>query len=369
VKQQQVPFVDLKRNHDAISEEINGAIKGVLDRGLYILGEEVRAFEAEFARYIGSRHGVGVSSGTAALTIALEALGVGEGDEVITAANTAFPTVTAIFRARAVPVLVDAREDDYNLDVRKLEEAVSDRTKAVVPVHLYGYPCDIKSILDFASATGIKVVEDCAQAHGATINGKKVGSFGDAGCFSFYPTKNLGAYGDGGIIVTDLDEIAVSSKRIRHHGQSEKDEHEVVGMCARLDEVQGAVLRVKLKHLDELNKRRREIASMYVEGLKAVIIPRMAEERKNVYHLFVIRTESRDRLRYELSQKGIGTGIHYPKPIHLQKAFFWPGMKRGDFPISEKLSREILSLPVFPELTNAEASIVIEAVNEALGSQ
>jgi len=363
-----VPFFDLKRNYESIAVEVDASIKRVLARGSYILGEEVGAFEKEFARYIGCRFGVGVSNGTSAITIALQSIGVKEGDEVITAANTAIPTVTGILRAGAVPVLVEPGEEDYTMNVRVLEKAVTKRTKAVIPVHLYGYPCDMPSIVQFAASLGIRVVEDCAQAHGAEVDGRRAGSFGDVGCFSFYPTKNLGAYGDGGMIVTNTEDVARMAGMVRHHGQSARDEHEVAGMCSRLDEIQAAVLRVKLKKLDEWNRKRTEIAGHYLKNLRNVKKPARAKNRKSVYHLFVVRTSERERLVHGLLERGIGTGVHYPKPVHLQKAFTSLGYKSGDFPLTEKLSGEVLSLPVFPELTVREIFWVIESVNEILDS-
>ena len=361
--------MDLRRGYTSIAAEVDTAIKEVLDRGNYILGEEVRSFESEFSRYVGSRFAVGVSSGTSAITIALMANGVGEGDEVVTAANTAIPTVTGILRAGAVPVLVDPAEDTCNLDVKGLEKGVTSRTKAVVPVHLYGNPCDMPSICEFAVSRGIRVIEDCAQAHGAEIGGRRVGSFGNAGCFSFYPTKNLGAFGDGGMITMNSEETASKAKSLRHHGQSDRDEHDRLGMCARLDEVQAAVLRVKLKRLDEWNARRSEIARQYLNGLTKVKTPAEEKNTKRVYHLFVIRTRQRERLRRGLIERGIGTGVHYPKPAHLQKAFSFLGYRSGDFPLSEKLSEEVLSLPLFPELKEQELLWVIESVNSILGAE
>jgi dTDP-4-amino-4,6-dideoxygalactose transaminase len=366
VRDSQVPFFDLTRNYLSIAGEIQAAFDRVFTRGSFILDEEVSALEREFATYIGSRFAVGGSSGTSALTIALQALGVGQGDEVITAANTAIPTFVAIVRAGAVPVPADVNEEDRNLDINAFENAISSRTKAVIPVHLYGEPCDMPSIIGIAEERGIEIVEDCAQAHGATIGNRRVGTFGDAGCFSFYPTKNLGAYGDGGMIVTDSEEVFRMAVMIRHHGQIAKDEHEVPGMCARLDEMQAAVLRAKLPRLDAWNERRREIAGRYLEGIRGMMLPRESHGRKGVYHLFVARTHRRAQLRQALTARGIATAIHYPKPAHLQKAFTFLGHVRGDFPVTETLSDEVLSLPIFPELTEEEVSRIIAAVNEIL---
>jgi dTDP-4-amino-4,6-dideoxygalactose transaminase len=357
-----VPFIDLARGYAALEEEITRAMAGVCGRARFILGEEVSSFEAEFARWVGSRFAVSVSNGTDALTIALMSLGVGQGHEVITAANTAIPTLTGIVRAQAVPVLVDAG-DDYCIDPGKIARAITSRTRAIIPVHLYGHPCDMEKVMEVAKTAGLRVVEDCAQAHGARIGAKKAGTFGDAGCFSFYPTKNLGAYGDGGMIVTDSEESAAVARMIRHHGQSAKDVHDVAGMCARLDEVQAAILRVKLRHLDEWNARRADIARAYTEKLRGVVTPPGAAEKKSVWHLYVVRHRERDRLRQELARRGIETVIHYPTPAHLQKAFLPLGYRKGDFPISESFAGEILSLPMFPELANEEVSRVIDVVN------
>lgn len=358
-----VPFIDLARSHEALREEMMTAFMNVCERAHYILGEEVSSFETEFAGYVGARFSVSVSSGTDALTIALMSLGVGPGHEVITAANTAIPTITAIVRAQALPVLVDAGED-FCIDVDKIARAVTSKTRAVIPVHLYGYPCDMEKVRGVAEGAGLLVIEDCAQAHGAQIGGKKVGTFGDAGCYSFYPTKNLGAYGDGGMIVTDSEETAAVARMIRHHGQRSKDAHEVEGLCARLDELQAAILRVKLPHLDEWNARRAGIARVYIEGLHGVEKPPGLGPRKSVWHLFVVRHRERDRLREELARRGIDTAIHYPKPVHLQKAFAHLGHAEGDFPVSESFSREILSLPMFPELSHEEIARVVDTVNE-----
>lgn len=358
-----VPFIDLSRGHASLRDALTNAVAGVFERAHFILGREVSSFEEEFARYLGARHAVSVSSGTDAITIALMSLGVGEGDEVITAANTAIPTVTAIARARALPVLVDAGED-YCIDVGKIPSALTPKTRAIVPVHLYGYPCDMETIMGIAKGRGLLVVEDCAQAHGAQIGGRKVGTFGDAGCYSFYPTKNLGACGDGGMIVTDSEETASVARMIRHHGQSAKDVHEVEGMCARLDELQAAILRVKLPHLDEWNAGRARIARAYIEGLGNVGVPPGLGPRESVWHLFVVRHRERDRMREELSRRGIETAIHYPKPAHLQRAFAHLGYREGDFHRAETFSREILSLPLFPELSEEEIDGVITAVND-----
>ncbi len=357
-----VPFVDLGRAFEPIATEAREAVERVFARGNFILGEEVAAFEEEFARFLGCRYAVGVSNGTDAITIALLSSGIGEGDEVITTANTAIPTVTAIVRAGAVPVLVDTGRD-YTMDVDLLDLAVTERTGAVVPVHLYGYPCDMERIQAVARASGLRIIEDCAQAHGALFDGKRAGTFGDAGCFSFYPTKNLGAFGDGGMVVTDSEEIAHRARMIRHHGQSARDVHDIPGMCARLDEIQAALLRVKLPRLEAWNAERSAVARRYRDGLAGVVLPPRDPRRTGVWHLFVIRSRDRDGLREHLALRGIQTAVHYPCPAHLQPAFapFFSG--EPSFPEAERCSGEVLSLPLFPGMRGNEVETVIDAVN------
>lgn len=357
-----VPFVDLRAQYQAIQREIRRALDEVLASNAFILGAPVVAFEEAFARYCGVRHCIGVANGTDALRLTLEALGVGPGDEVITAANTFLATAEAIVHARARPVLVDTDPRTYTINVDQIETSITPRTKAVIPVHLYGQPADMDPILKIAEKYGLYVIEDAAQAHGATYKGRKVGSIGHAACFSFYPAKNLGAYGDAGAIVTNDDRIALSVRKLRNHGGIEKYQHDLIGYNSRLDTLQAAVLLVKLQYLDEWNRRRREHARLYDElcsTIPGIITPHVPEEARHVYHLYVLRLEagSRDELRAYLKAQGIETGVHYPQPIHWTPAFReYPGRK---FPIAEECARNILSLPMYPELSRAQIECII----------
>ena len=356
-----IPLVDLKRQYESIKEEINGAIIRVLERGNFILGEEVSKFEEEFSSYCNVKYGIGVASGTDALTLAIRALGIGRGDEVITVPNTFIATVDAIVRNGAKPVFVDIDEESYNIDVNKIEEKITKNTRAVIPVHMYGQPADMDPILDIAEANNMYVIEDASQAHGAEYKGKKVGSLGDIAAFSFYPSKNLGAVGDAGIIVTNNEELADKIRVLRNYGQRKKYYHDFIGYNSRLDEIQAAVLRVKLKYLDVWNEKRRELAKIYNEqfsDVREIKPPIEMDYAKHVYHLYVIRCKNRDELRQYLKSKGISTGIHYPIPIHLQEAYKYLGYRSGDFPITEKYADEILSLPMFPELTKEEIRVM-----------
>jgi len=357
-----VPFVDLKRQYDSIKDEVNTKINKVLQNTHFILGENSDAFEKEFANYCGVKYGVGVASGSDALTLNLKALGIGKGDEVITAPNTFIATVDAISRNGAKPVFVDIDPETYNIDVAEIEEKITDKTKAIIPVHLYGQPADMDEIIKIAKKYDLKIIEDACQAHGAEYKGKKVGSLSDVGCFSFYPAKNLGAYGDGGMVVTNNEQIAERIKMLRNYGQSKKYYHDFIGYNSRLDEIQAAVLRVKLRYLDEWNDKRREHAKLYnelLENVSGIETPTEKEFVKHVYHLYVIRCKNRNELQNYLSSKGVSTGIHYPIPVHLQKAYKHLEYKEGDFPITEKYAKEILSLPMFPELTDEEIEAVV----------
>ncbi len=360
-----IPFGDLSRQYRSIAGDIDAAIKRVLDRGWFILGEEVESFEREFAAYVGVRHAVGVGSGTEAIHLALIAAGVSPGDEVATAANTCVPTVSAITFAGAAPALVDVCERSFNMDPSKLEAAITSRTKAILPVHLYGQAADLDPILEIGRRRGIPVIEDVAQGHGATYRGKKLGAYGLAAAFSFYPSKNLGAFGDGGAVVTDDDEIADRLRRLRNYGEERRYFHTTKGFNSRLDEIQAAVLRVKLERLEDWNSRRREIAAIYNQGITnpRILKPAEMESGTHNYHLYVVRCERRDDLRTHLGSMGVGSLIHYPIPVHLQKAYSELGQARGSFPISERCSDEVLSLPMFPELSDDEALQVVNAVN------
>jgi dTDP-4-amino-4,6-dideoxygalactose transaminase len=358
-----VRFVDLRRQTEDLRPELTAAINAVLERGDFILGEDVERFEAEFAAYCGVGHAIGVDSGFSALELALRAAGVGPSDEVITQANTFIATVGAIMAVGARPVLTDCDRHGA-MDPKAVAAAISSRTRAIIPVHLFGRICDIDAILSLAKERGIAVIEDACQAHGAIWRGKRAGSFGLAAAFSFYPGKNLGAFGDGGIVVTDSAEIADEIRILRHYGQRVKYEHVKTPMNHRLDTIQAAVLRVKLSHLDSWNDRRRQLADRYRAQLAGlpVGLPQPEEGRRHVYHLFVIECEERDRLRAELGSIGIETGIHYPIPLHRQPALIGLGYPDGSFPHAERLAARSLSLPMYPELPVDQVDRVAAAV-------
>jgi len=359
-----IPFFDLTKQYASIRAEIDDATARVLKSGWYILGAEVAAFEKEFAEYIGVKHALGVGSGTEALHLALRALGVGAGDEVVTVPNTAVATVAAIELTGARAVLCDVRADSMLLEVAQLERALTPRTRAIIPVHLFGQSADLDPILQIARARNIFVLEDCAQAHGATYRGKRVGAYGDIAAFSFYPTKNLGAYGDGGAIVTNDAQLAERVNLLRQYGWRERYASDIKGTNSRLDEMQAAILRVKLRHLDAWNAARRERAAIYAELLRAVTPPREMAYGQAVYHLYVIQSARRDELAAQLRARGIGTAIQYPHTIHLQPAYANLGYPAGSFPVAERLAREILSLPLYPELSLDDVRAVASAVNE-----
>jgi len=349
---------DVKAGYLAIKDEIDAAIARVLDSGRYILGEEVRAFEEAFSSYLGVRFGIGVGSGTEALHLALKACGIGPNDEVITVSHTAVATVAAVELCGARPVLVDIDPSTYLIDPNRIEGAITPRTRVILPVHLYGYVSDMEAIGSLAHRHGLRVIEDCAQSHGALFEGRRSGSWGDLSVFSFYPTKNLGALGDGGMVMTDDPVIAERVRLIRQYGWRQRYISEISGLNSRLDELQAAILRVKLKYLDQWNEARRRKAHLYTTLLKDMDIRCPVEEdpQRHVYHLYVIRGRNRDALQTFLKEKGIETLIHYPVPIHLQKAYQYLGYRRGDLPLTETCSEEILSLPLYPEM--AESDIV-----------
>ncbi len=355
-----VPLFDLRRQVIALRPEVEAALAAVLERGWFILGQEVAAFEEEFAAYCGAAHAVGVANGTDALHLGLRAVGVVAGDEVIVVANAGVPGVSAVEAAGARPVFVDVDPTTMNLDPARLEAAITPRTRAVVPVHLYGRPADMDPILEIAGRHHLAVVEDCAQAHGATYRGRRVGSLGHVACFSFYPTKNLGAYGDGGAVVTSDPSLAGRVKLLRQYGWRRQYHSEIRGVNSRLDEVQAAILRIKLRHLDAWNARRRVLAGRYRELLagSGLGLPQESPDGAHVYHLFVVRAPGRDALCEHLREAGIGTGIHYPLPAHLQPAYHDLGGRPGQLPVTERLAGEVLSLPMFPELTEAEVEEV-----------
>jgi len=361
-----IPVFDLRDQYKAIKDEINEAVARVLESGWFILGQEVEAFEEDFAAYCGLSHGVGVGSGTEALHLALLACGVGPGDEVITVPHTAVATVAAIELTGARPVFVDIDPANYTINPAQLESRITARTRAVVPVHLYGQAADLDPILEIAQRHGLTVVEDCAQAHGAEYKGQRVGAFGGVACFSFYPTKNLGAYGDGGMVVTDDGALAQKVRLLRQYGWEKRYVSSVRGLNSRLDELQAAILRVKLGHLDEWNQARRARARLYNELLagSGVATPTEMDYGRHVYHLYVVRCPHRDELKSYLAEHGVGTGIHYPVPIHLQEAYHDLGYRRGDFPVTEACADEILSLPMYPELREDEVGEIVKLVKE-----
>lgn len=368
MSEKRIPLVDLGLQHAGLRREISAAIERVIDESAFTLSESVKLFEEEFAAYCNADHAVGVSSGTDALHLALRALGVGEGDEVITVPNTFVATVEAIVMTGARPVFVDIEEDSYLMDVSQLEAAVTSSTKAIIPVHLYGQQADMEAIHRVADKHGIFVVEDACQAHGSSQNGRSAGALGDAACFSFYPGKNLGAIGDGGAVVTKHAELAEKVSRLRNHGSSSKYEHEELGFCNRLDGLQASVLGVKLPHLDTWNEDRRRVAALYDEALKdmPVVRPVCRDGNTHSYHLYVIQVEDREALRSHLAEHEIQAGIHYPIPLHLQPALKEYGFKPGDFPIAERVAGRILSLPIFPGLGEPEVLRIARHVGEFL---
>lgn len=361
-----IPAEDLTRQYANIADEIRVAIDAVLPRGKYTLGPDLAAFEQEFAAYCDSKFALGIANGTEALHLALAALNIGAGDQVITVCNTYAATAFAISYVGARPVFVDVDEKTFNLDVNQVAEKITPRTRALLPVHLYGQPVDMEPLLDLARQHNLHIVEDDAHSHGAIYHGKKVGSFGDIGCFSFYPSKVLGAYGDGGAITTNDAELYERVKRLRYMGQKEKHAHDEIGFQQRLDELQAAILRVKLRHLDEWIASRQRWAKLYDELLSGlpVITPYLAPNRTHVYYLYTIRVDAkqRDALREFLQARGIGTQIIYPQLVPFQKAYAPLGYQPGDFPVAEKLRDEIIGLPMFPELTEPEVRTVAETI-------
>jgi dTDP-4-amino-4,6-dideoxygalactose transaminase len=359
-----VPFLELRTRYRRLKPEIDRAIQEVLDHGLFVLGPQVGTFEAEFAAYLGVPHAVAVSSGTDALRLALLAAGVGPGDEVVTSAFTAVGTVVAIEGAGARAVLVDIDPPTYTLDVHQIEARLSARTRAIVPVHLYGQPADLHSLMAIATRRGLAVVEDACQAHGATYHGRKAGSVGLFGCFSFYPTKNLAGYGDGGMVVTSSADHAERLRLLRNYGERDRFAHHLRGFNCRLDELQAAVLRVKLRHLDGWNGDRRRLAHRYKTGLEGtgVAVPVERQGGMHVYCSYVIRHPARDRLREWLAERGIGTSVQYPWPIHLQPAYRDLGVGPGSFPAAERAAAEVVSLPIFPELDEDAIDAVCDAI-------
>ena len=357
-----IEFLNLKREFTEIGKEISQAIEDVQKKGLFVLGEKVQEFEEEFSKYIGAKFGIGVNSGSDALYLAVRALGISAGDEVITVSHTFLPTVDAISRNGAKPVFVDVDPQTYLMDPSKIESHLSKKTRAIIPVHLYGHPVDMAPVLKIARENHLYVIEDAAQAHGTEYMNKKVGSLGDIGCFSFYPSKNLGAYGDGGMMTTNNEALADKLRKMRCYGQSSKYYHDFVGVNSRLDEIQAAVLLIKLQYLDEWNEKRREIAWLYNEFLDHgnVITPVERAYARHVFHLFVIMHNQRDKLQQYLTKKGIQTLIHYPIPVHMQKAY----SVSAKVPITEEICSKILSLPIYPWLYEDEVKEISKHINE-----
>jgi len=374
-----VPFFDLTRQYEKIKGEILSATQRVYEKGHFVLGEEVSAFEREFSQYCGVPYGVGVGSGTDALYLALKAAGIGEGDEVVTVANSFVATALAISFTGATPLFVDIESKTYTMDPERLELLLkrqgargrSRNIKAILPVHLYGHPAEMDSIMEISNRYGLIVVEDACQAHGAKFGNKKVGSFGAMGCFSFYPTKNLGGYGDGGMVVTNPKKYERKLRLLRCYGERKKYQHVLKGHNSRLDEIQAALLRIKLKYLDQWGEERRRKARIYTERLSSlgVACPSERAEARHAYHLYAIQTEKRSRLQAFLKKKGIETLIHYPIPIPLQKAYQDMRYDRGAFPVTQEWSRKILSLPFYPEIKRHEMEEVVEGIRSFMKSE
>jgi dTDP-4-amino-4,6-dideoxygalactose transaminase len=362
-----VPFVDLKAQYASLKDEFDRAILEALADTAFIAGGRVTKFEKEFAAYLGAEHCVAVANGTDAIEIALRSVGIGEGDEVILPANTFFATAEAVTNVGATPVFVDSIPETYNIDPAKIEERITDKTRAVIAVHLYGLPADMDEIVAVAKRHNLKLLEDCAQAHGATYKGRKVGTFGDAATFSFYPSKNLGAFGDAGAIVTDSKETADTARAISNHGQLQKNRHDLVGRNSRMDGIQGAVLSVKLPHLDGWLDARRRHADRYNELLKGKVpTPTAPEGREHTYHLYVVRVTDRDAVAAKLKDAGVETGVHYPVAIPFTPAYERLGYKPEDLPVSSAQMTELLSLPMYAELTTEQIDHVCEMLTLAL---
>jgi len=361
-----IDFHNLRPQHAALASALSAAVERVMDRGCYILGPEVEAFEAAFARYHGMAHAVGVASGTDAIELALRAGDIGAGDEVITVAHTAVATVCAIERAGATPVLVDIDPATYTMDPAAALAAITPRTKALVPVHLYGHPADMDALRPLADRHHLLLVEDCAHAHGARHRQRLVGTMGQLGAFSFYPTKNLGAYGDGGAVLTNDTGLADRLRRLRNYGQTTRTQHLERGVNSRLDEIQAAILNVKLGHLDAHNEERRRLAALYRVHLHGMALPTERDEVRHVYHLYVVRHADREGLREGLRRRGVSTLIHYPVPVHRQPAYASLGYGPGTLPVTERVAGEILSLPLYVGLPPAQIAAVARAVWECL---
>lgn len=362
----QIPLIDLTAQYSMLEEKILAAVKKVLRSGQYINGPEVRKLEEKIKEITGSKYAVPVANGTDGLVLTLDAFGIGQGDEVITSPYTFFATGEAIARVGAVPIFVDVKEDTFNISPELIEEKITKKTKAIIPVHLFGQPAEMDAIIELGRKHQLIIIEDACQALGASYKGNPVGSLGDIGCFSFFPTKNLGCYGDGGIVVTDNQQVAERIRMLAAHGSKVKYFNEMVGYNSRLDEIQAAILNVKVSHLFEWNEKRRLLASKYDRELKNtnVTCPKAIEGVKHVYHLYVITSKYVNEIKHHLEQKGISTGVYYPSPLHLQRAFLNLGYKTGDLPVSEKLASHTLALPLFPELDNRQQSYIIDCLKQ-----
>jgi dTDP-4-amino-4,6-dideoxygalactose transaminase len=365
----EVPYLDLKSHHAPLRSEINEAIQEVIDASAFAGGPFVTRFEADFAAYCDCPHAIGLGSGTEALWLSLLALGIGPGDDVVTVPNTFMATAEAITYCGARPVFADVDERTYTMDPVALEKAITAKTKAIIPVHLFGQPADMDPILAVAQKHGLAVIEDACQAHGAEYKGRKVGTLSDAACFSFYPGKNLGAFGEAGAVVTRNAELEEKIRILREHGQIRKYYHSMVGWNCRMDGIQAAVLRVKLRHLERFTELRRTHAAHYdrgLDGIDEVVTPVHSALVRHVYHIYAIRVKDRDKVMRLLAEEGVGSGVHYPVPVHLQEAYRSLGYQRGAFPVAERCATEFVSLPMFPELTHAQVEIAIQAVKNAL---
>jgi UDP-2-acetamido-2-deoxy-ribo-hexuluronate aminotransferase len=362
-----IPMLDVKAQHEPIKEEIKQALKDILDSGQFILGPNVRAFEQEIASYCHVTHAAGLASGTDALYLCLKALDIKQGDEVITTPFTFIATAEAITYVGATPVFVDIKKHTLNIDVSKIEERITQKTKAIIVVHLFGQPADMDEILALAKKYGLKIIEDCAQAFGARYKDRPVGSIGDAGCFSFYPSKNLGAYGDGGMMITNHFETYENVNLLRNHGTVAPYRHRFIGYNSRLDEIQAAILRIKLRHIDEYNQKRRALARIYTSILgEKIQCPSELEDRTHVYHQYTIRTQVREKVAAVLKENGISSVVYYPMPLHMQEAFSYLGYTRGALPESESAADEVMSIPIYPELEPQKAEFIAGVVLSAL---
>ena len=364
-----IQLVDLVAQYHSIKQEIDDAVNATLESGHFILGPAVVKFEESISSYLGVKHAIGLASGTDALVLALRALNIGSGDEVIIPSYTFFATAGTVMSVGAKPVIVDIDPSTYEIDVTKIEERITPNTKAIIPVHLYGHPADMDAVLEIARKHQLKVIEDNAQAFGATYRGRKTGSMGDVGCLSFFPTKNLGAFGDGGMVVTNDPALAERMRMLRTHGWKKKYYSEEVGYNSRLDALQAAILQAKLPHVDEWNEKRRAAAARYSEKLAAldVTVPAECDWGRHVYHLYIIRSDRRDELQAFLKQKGIASEVYYPLPPHLSIPCRRFGYKEGDYPIAEKAAKETLALPLYPEMTEQQQDQVVSAIREFLG--